>query len=367
MYRYLLHIECNHGGSGGVAPLATQDLAPIVEDARFTALRQGLIEDGAAAYSVRPVLVNPNPGQDSEVLIVAGFEVRVTGEDGYPGYRKLYGVGDFQQLALEKFRKVTRCDSGKGSCVDVQYWIEAKPTLGGAGEGNIGGAGEHELVLNRLDFTCGDFPLPTFRLRVKEPVFGALFVSTLQEPYPLFMPKGLLQHMRDLSADLTREMAGFLVGEVYRHPITSEVFGVIQDSIVAQTNQATTTSIRMDGQTWQAFYEEKKIRCPSSRLMGWWHSHPCEAKEVRAAYGRAEGKAEGRAAQPGCSAGPIGTGGERISTLFLSEQDLFIHRRFFSAPYCVCMVVDPRAAPGEDIAIWGWQDGLATLRNAYVL
>ncbi|MDZ7411908.1 MAG: hypothetical protein ONB15_00065 [candidate division KSB1 bacterium] len=358
MYRYVVHFESSDGGIDCAEPLATQDLAPIVEDARFCALRQGLIEDGTGDYSVRPLLVNPNRGSDSDVLLVAGFEVRVAAKDGGPGFKKNYWLSNLRQLALEKLRRVNHRESKIATSSEVRYWLQARPEATSEAE-------KQEVLLNKLDYLRhSDFPVEALRVRLKEPVRGgAIIWSTLMEPYPLFMPRDVLSHMRALSVrDLTREVAGFLVGEVFRHPITGEIFGVVLDSIPARTHRATQTSVHLDGETWQAFYDEKQVRYPGAHLMGWWHSHPFEAKA---------NDCGGSAADPNGCSGQVedpanGTAG-RASTLFLSEQDLFIHRRFFSAPYCVCVVVDPRAVPGQDIAIYGWYEALVCSRNAYLL
>lgn len=363
MYRYLVHFESSDGSMDHTELLAVQDLAPIVEDARFCALRQGLIEDGSGEYSVRPLLVNPNRGSDSNVLLVAGFEVRVAAKDGCR-YKKKYWLSSLRQLALEKFRRVNHCKTPVASSSEVQYWLEALPTMGDdRGKGGDREAEAQDLLLNKLAFQQGEFPLTAFRIRLKEPVVGGVFGSTLMMPYPIFIPRALITHMRTVSAsDLTREMAGFLVGKIFRHPVTREIFGVLVDSIVARTSQANQTSVRLDGETWQAFYDEKKARFPEAQLMGWWHSHPFEAKATDC--GGAAVDSNGCASQV---EGHAAATGERVSTLFLSEQDLFIHRRFFSAPYCVCVVVDPRAIPGEDMAIYGWYEGLVCSRNAYLL
>ncbi|MEM4723410.1 MAG: hypothetical protein QXP01_00185, partial [Candidatus Hadarchaeum sp.] len=127
MYRYVVHFESSDGGIDCAEPLATQDLAPIVEDARFCALRQGLIEDGTGDYSVRPLLVNPNRGGDSDVLLVAGFEVRVAAKDGGPGFKKNYWLSNLRQLALEKLRRVNHRESKIATSSEVRYWLEARP------------------------------------------------------------------------------------------------------------------------------------------------------------------------------------------------------------------------------------------------
>jgi len=366
MYRYEIRFECQKGTVDHAEPLVAQDLAPIVEDARFVGLREGLVTaDESLNFQLRPILLRDDQ-PDFGGITVLGFEVLFPGHNGSFAYRKRYWLDSFRQLALEKARRLPNCEAQPTTCPRLSYWIEALPTGDTAGEG--GADSESRPLLSKLAFKQAEFPLEVFRLRAKEALLG-VSASTAQEPFPLFIPRGALAEMRVLARDnIAREVAGFLLGEVYQHYLTSEIFGVIQDFVPARTNQATATSVHLDGNTWQAFWEEKRLRYPDSRLLGWWHSHPCEATQLPAGCEAPQtGHEHDPAPERHRSGAQQGETPGRVSTLFLSEQDLFIHRRFFSTPYCVCMVVDPHAPVGEDMAIWGWRDGLLTARNAYVL
>lgn len=109
-----------------------------------------------------------------------------------------------------------------------------------------------------------------------------------------------------------REVGGVLVGYRRADGGSARVTGAIR---APQASEAR-TSVTFTHETWQAIHRELDRR-EDQTIVGWYHSHP-------------------------------GLG------VFLSDQDRFIHRHFFSDPTQVAFVVDP----GLDRERWfGWQGG----------
>jgi proteasome lid subunit RPN8/RPN11 len=110
-----------------------------------------------------------------------------------------------------------------------------------------------------------------------------------------------------------REVGGVLVGWVSPRGELPLVTGAIEAQHAAE-NRAHLTFTQ---DTWEHAHRELESRGRSERIVGWYHSHP--------AFG-----------------------------IFLSEQDQFVHRSFFSDPAQVALVVDPlKCAEG----LFAWQDG----------
>jgi len=75
------------------------------------------------------------------------------------------------------------------------------------------------------------------------------------------------------------------------------------------------TSVTFTHETWSNLTREVDTSFPGEKVVGWQHTHP-------------------------------GFG------IFLSSYDLFIHRHFFSAPWQVALVVDPRR---QEFGFFQWR------------
>jgi proteasome lid subunit RPN8/RPN11 len=110
-----------------------------------------------------------------------------------------------------------------------------------------------------------------------------------------------------------REVGGVLVGQTGRlggPPLVTDAIAAIE-----ATEQSTTLTFTQD--SWEHVHRTMATRFPQDQIVGWYHSHP-------------------------------GHG------IFLSEQDLFIHRNFFGGPSQIAWVIDPVA--GTE-GVFGWRDG----------
>jgi len=109
--------------------------------------------------------------------------------------------------------------------------------------------------------------------------------------------------MRHAMSVTDREVGGILVGSV--HHDRGE-FVLATGAIPAKYSQESRANLTFTHACWQYMLAEQERSFPGTVIVGWYHTHP--------GYG-----------------------------LFLSGQDLYIHRSFFTLPHQVAVVVDPIA------------------------
>ncbi|MEK6238286.1 MAG: Mov34/MPN/PAD-1 family protein [Planctomycetales bacterium] len=133
------------------------------------------------------------------------------------------------------------------------------------------------------------------------------------DAWPVFVWQSALdQAVAHAERDLSREQAGFLLGGCYRDQ--SEYIEV-RTFLPANHVQSNLTSLTFTHDTWAALNRQVEEECPEESVVGWYHSHP-------------------------------GFG------VFLSGRDLFIHRHFFSQPWQISLVIDPRRS---ELAFFQWR------------
>jgi proteasome lid subunit RPN8/RPN11 len=149
-----------------------------------------------------------------------------------------------------------------------------------------------------------------------EQLKSARQVGTLYRDAPVVVIKeNVLEAILDFSEqDLTRERGGFLLGGVYGK---SPQYVLVRHFHPAQHAQGNSASLTFTHETWAELTRETEARFPTESLVGWQHTHP-------------------------------GFG------IFLSGYDLFIHKNFFSQPWQVAMVVDPRRS---EFGFYHWRGG----------
>jgi proteasome lid subunit RPN8/RPN11 len=111
------------------------------------------------------------------------------------------------------------------------------------------------------------------------------------------------------------EICGVLVGDVYHDaegPWCSVTANIRGNHASGRNAQVT-----FKAETWTDIHQQMEQRYPKQRILGWYHSHP-------------------------------GFG------IFLSEMDVFIQHHFFSAPWQIAYVDDPK---GGDRGLFVWRKG----------
>jgi proteasome lid subunit RPN8/RPN11 len=126
------------------------------------------------------------------------------------------------------------------------------------------------------------------------------------------------QIMTHACADLMHEVGGILIGS--HDDAESRATAIIPNV----PGQSTRTSVTFTHDVWQNVFEQLDLMEDGSVILGWYHSHP--------GYG-----------------------------IFLSEDDQFIHRNFFPAPFHVAIVVDPIEGT---IGTFAWHEDTITRADA---
>lgn len=140
-------------------------------------------------------------------------------------------------------------------------------------------------------------------------------VSGRAERFQVVFGAGVVEDIRAhglLSPDV--EVCGVLVGSIYRDH--ADAYCYVEANIRGTPAAGRNAQVTFTSETWALINQTMDTRYPDRRIVGWYHTHP-------------------------------GFG------IFLSEMDLFIHRNFFSEPWQVAYVDDPK---GGDRGVFVWQN-----------
>ncbi len=133
------------------------------------------------------------------------------------------------------------------------------------------------------------------------------------EARPIVVYDSVLNSILEYSEkDLNRELGGFLIGLTHEEP---QPHLEIRRFLPALEARREHMSVTFTHETWSSVTREVDHSFPGEMVVGWQHTHP-------------------------------GFG------IFLSSYDLFIHRHFFSAPWQVALVVDPRR---QEFGFFQWR------------
>ena len=119
--------------------------------------------------------------------------------------------------------------------------------------------------------------------------------------------------------DLVREVGGFLLGGVYGAGTrqAGPQYVVIRHFHPAFEAESGSASLKFTHESWSELHRQIERRFPDEAILGWQHTHP-------------------------------GFG------IFLSAYDMFIHKNFFSQPWQVALVVDPKR---QELGFFHWRKG----------
>jgi len=147
---------------------------------------------------------------------------------------------------------------------------------------------------------------------------GKAIGTVYHDTFSILVHETILEEILDYSEqDAQRELGGFLTGGVFggqRQHVEVRHF------LPAVDARSKVTSLTFTHDTWAAMTRGVSLRHPNDVVIGWQHTHP-------------------------------GFG------VFLSGYDLFIHRHFFSEPWQIALVVDPRR---HELGFFQWRDDQVT-------
>ncbi len=119
----------------------------------------------------------------------------------------------------------------------------------------------------------------------------------------IFFHEPVLEEVLDYSEqDLGRELGGFLLGQIHEYGRQCVEISHFLPAVDARSRAA---SLTFTHDTWAKMNREIEEKHPDQVVVGWHHTHP-------------------------------GFG------IFLSGYDVFIHKNYFSAPWHIALVVDPK-------------------------
>ena len=154
-------------------------------------------------------------------------------------------------------------------------------------------------------------PMPLSRNGVAHQRLGRVY----RDATLIFIKNCVVDEILDYSArDMRCETGGFLVGGYFVDGEQSYI--EIRHFAPAFDAHSQAGSLTFTHETWAKASDDIRTRFPGERMLGWHHTHP-------------------------------GLG------LFFSEYDQFIHRNFFSEPWQVAMVVDPRS---REFVFYQWRN-----------
>ncbi len=130
---------------------------------------------------------------------------------------------------------------------------------------------------------------------------------------PIFFHEPVLEEVLDYSEqDMSRELGGFLIGNVREMDRECVEICHFLPAVDARSRAA---SLTFTHDTWAKMNREVEEKFADQIVVGWHHTHP-------------------------------GFG------IFLSGYDVFIHRNYFSEPYHVALVVDPKR---QEFGFFQWR------------
>lgn len=150
------------------------------------------------------------------------------------------------------------------------------------------------------------FPaLPGYRISISASAYNAIIKHAKENP--------------------TVEICGVLIGEIFKDQ--QGPFLEISDIIRGEYADNQTGQVMFTHKTWEYINQEKDTRHPMKGMVGWYHTHPD--------FG-----------------------------IFLSDQDVFIHRNFFDKPWQVAFVFDPLR---DEEGFFIWRNGAPEKTGRYWL
>lgn len=114
----------------------------------------------------------------------------------------------------------------------------------------------------------------------------------------------LLQVSRHVARTLERELGGFLLGNHCRCPNTGREYIIIDQYLEAKDEESTGVSFTFRHESWGQLEANLSGKLYGKKLLGWYHSHP-------------------------------------TMSIFLSEDDIALHRARFSKHWEVALVLEP--------------------------
>lgn len=330
-YQYTIDLLAEDGQLLGQVP-AAPDWEPALEWAIFAGVRRRQLPAVTAAPTgeIEPIW-HPQRGRP----YVSGFRALIPA-DGSGTVSSDIPTAYFRTLA----RKASATLVEKGTLRDgefFRYEVCAFPAPPGAP--NPSRAGELSVEELPRPLALDETPLARF--------LGASVRSgeVAEDDPPVFVP----QHVLDEAVALSRqakdvETGGILVGKLHRDRDLPEVFLEVTAQIPAQHALSHATKLTFTPETWAAVAAALALRRRGEMMLGWWHFHPDFCRNCPLERRRQ------------C----------RLSSPFLSAEDVHLHRACFGRAYQVALLVSDSTVTGLTWSLFGWRRGMVELRGFHM-
>ena len=307
------------------------DLVPAWEATYFAGLRAGrLPADPAEAVRSEVVPVYDDAGKP----LVAGIEIRIT-HDGHTevgAFPVAYFSGAADVASAELLKSGT-LEAGERFLYSVLAHRRTTPAAVSTG-----------LVIEELP--------PRWKLLDGDPAGRLETANAVDEDEAgdpvLIVPDHVVEEMKELTTRTgSKEAGGLLVGNLRRDPSTHDVWIEVTAQVPARHTEADLTKLTFTAETWAHADRAIRIRGRGEQPLGWWHSHAyfreiCKDCEKR---------------EQGCTQ----TG------VFLSRDDVLLHRTIFPRAHGIAIVVGDSPCNGLRWGVFGWRDGSVCRRSAHVV
>jgi len=134
--------------------------------------------------------------------------------------------------------------------------------------------------------------------------------------------KDIIDHGK---SNLSREVMGILLGQIFTCPLSKKVHVIIDAAIPSRLAVGTGTKVVFDHDSWAEVLMKKERDYPLLQIVGWYHTHPAMGA-------------------------------------FFSAADNFCHKLAFSNPWQIGITYDPTGNSG---AIFGWDMNNVTLIDGF--
>ncbi len=145
---------------------------------------------------------------------------------------------------------------------------------------------------------------------------------------PIVLKRNVLDRILEFSDSQSDvEIGGFLIGNLFQDRFLKSGYIEVSEFIEAEKVHNDYRSLTFTHDSWAHLHRQLDERFVDQMVVGWHHTHP-------------------------------GFG------IFLSRQDEFIHQNFFSQPWQVALVVDPRQG---ELGFFQWNDQQQIVDTGFIL
>lgn len=198
-----------------------------------------------------------------------------------------------------------------------------------------------ERATNMVQILPEQDAAPAFAIRSPASYVGAELVGELDPGDRLiFVRRSAMDRLiREASTPAEVERGGMLVGQIYASADNGRHLVEVSDFIVGEHTESSVVELRYTFETWLSHSALMREKFSDRRIVGWYHTHLVEVDILNDAQ-----KLE-------------------KTTLFFSQDDVFLHTEFFGDPWYIALVLDLQG----NRMFFQWKDGRICMCKGYYL